>query len=113
MTAASQALVSPAKAPVSGARGGMLDRWLDWSLLGYTRLGMSWRGLDRTDSSLRNRVCVVTGATSGIGLASCVGLARAGALVIMVGRDMGKLERCRSQVENLTGSSQCSSSALT
>jgi len=46
--------------------------------------------------SMRGRVCVVTGASRGIGEATSRGLARAGATVVMLGRDR---ERLRDAVE--------------
>ncbi|SFL13571.1 SDR family oxidoreductase [Methylobacterium pseudosasicola] len=51
---------------------------------------------------MRNRVCLVTGATNGIGYETALGLARKGARVAIVGRDPGKTrasaERIRAAV---------------
>jgi NAD(P)-dependent dehydrogenase (short-subunit alcohol dehydrogenase family) len=44
-------------------------------------------------ASLEGRVCLVTGATSGIGFATAAGLARMGAKVLLHGRDERKGER--------------------
>lgn len=52
---------------------------------------------------MQGRVCLVTGATSGIGLYTAAGLARAGATVVMVGRDGVKGGQARTQVEELAG----------
>jgi NAD(P)-dependent dehydrogenase (short-subunit alcohol dehydrogenase family) len=41
---------------------------------------------------MNGKVCVVTGASSGIGRASAVALARLGAQVVLVGRDRGRTE---------------------
>ena len=38
------------------------------------------------DLGLRDRACIVTGATGGIGKATAVALAREGASVVLVGR---------------------------
>jgi NAD(P)-dependent dehydrogenase (short-subunit alcohol dehydrogenase family) len=48
-------------------------------------------------------VAVVTGASSGIGLAAARRLARAGARVAMVNRTGGKLEQARAEVEQAGG----------
>jgi 3-oxoacyl-[acyl-carrier protein] reductase len=44
---------------------------------------------------LRDRVCVVTGSTGGIGLATARMLAEEGAKVVVSGRDPGRVERAR------------------
>jgi NAD(P)-dependent dehydrogenase (short-subunit alcohol dehydrogenase family) len=43
---------------------------------------------------IRNKVVLVTGATSGIGLEACVQLCALGARIVMVGRDRKKTEAC-------------------
>ena len=40
--------------------------------------------------AMRDKVCMVTGATDGIGEATATGLARAGATLIIVGRHAGR-----------------------
>ena len=42
-------------------------------------------------------VCLVTGATNGIGYETALGLARRGARVALVGRDAGKTQACAAQ----------------
>ena len=44
------------------------------------------------------KVCVVTGATSGIGKAAATALARMGAQVVLVGRDRGRAEATAAQI---------------
>lgn len=48
--------------------------------------------------SLKGQVCIVTGATSGIGAVTARELARLGALVVVVGRDQ---ERCASTIQSI------------
>jgi 3-oxoacyl-[acyl-carrier protein] reductase len=50
------------------------------------------------DLELRDKVCVVTGASSGIGLETARKLAAEGAQVLMVGRDADKLEAAAGEV---------------
>ncbi|WP_375408492.1 SDR family NAD(P)-dependent oxidoreductase [uncultured Methylobacterium sp.] len=47
---------------------------------------------------MRDRICLVTGATSGIGYETALGLARAGARVGIVGRDAGRTERSAAAI---------------
>ncbi|MDQ3874337.1 MAG: SDR family oxidoreductase [Actinomycetota bacterium] len=49
------------------------------------------------DLGLRDRVCVVTGSTTGIGLASARLLAEEGAVVAVTGRDSERVERARRE----------------
>ncbi len=50
------------------------------------------------------RVAVVTGASSGIGLHTALGLARAGMRVVMAGRDRARTEQARRWVTERSGS---------
>ncbi|MGU3422690.1 SDR family oxidoreductase [Methylobacterium sp. D54C] len=47
---------------------------------------------------MRGAVCLVTGATGGIGYETALGLARLGARVAIVGRDSGKLQACADRI---------------
>jgi NAD(P)-dependent dehydrogenase (short-subunit alcohol dehydrogenase family) len=49
------------------------------------------------DLGLRDRVCLVTGSTSGIGLETAKLLAAEGAKVVVTGRDADRVERARAQ----------------
>jgi len=50
------------------------------------------------------KVCMVTGATAGLGLATALGLARLGATLILVGRDLEKGAAAVERVCAETGS---------
>jgi NAD(P)-dependent dehydrogenase (short-subunit alcohol dehydrogenase family) len=54
-------------------------------------------------SEQTRRVCVVTGATRGIGRATAMELARLGAQVVMVGRDERRLDDVRLEAKRVTG----------
>ncbi|GIH16713.1 retinol dehydrogenase [Rugosimonospora africana] len=54
-------------------------------------------------SNLTGKVCMVTGANRGIGYATSVALARAGAIVTLVGRDPARLESARDAIRRTTG----------
>jgi NAD(P)-dependent dehydrogenase (short-subunit alcohol dehydrogenase family) len=49
------------------------------------------------DLGLRDRTCLVTGSTSGIGLETAKLLAAEGARVVVTGRDAGRVEHARSE----------------
>jgi len=57
----------------------------------------------RPDWSLEDRTCLVTGATSGIGLETALGIAREGARVLIVGRNPGRGEAAREQIAKQSG----------
>lgn len=52
---------------------------------------------------MRGRVCVVTGATSGIGRATALALARRGATVVMMARDAARGERVQDELRRESG----------
>jgi 3-oxoacyl-[acyl-carrier protein] reductase len=52
---------------------------------------------------LADRVCVVTGSTGGIGLATASGLAAEGARVVVSGRDRGRVDRAREEAGAVHG----------
>jgi 3-oxoacyl-[acyl-carrier protein] reductase len=55
------------------------------------------------DLGLRDRVCVVTGSTGGIGLATARLLVEEGARVVVCGRDSERVERARREVRATLG----------
>jgi 3-oxoacyl-[acyl-carrier protein] reductase len=55
------------------------------------------------DLGLRDRVCLVTGSTSGIGLETAKLLAAEGAKVVVTGRDTDRVERARAQTGGAVG----------
>jgi NAD(P)-dependent dehydrogenase (short-subunit alcohol dehydrogenase family) len=56
-------------------------------------------------ADMRGRVCVVTGANSGIGKATAQGLAAAGATVLMVCRDRTRGTAAQQEIITATGNS--------
>lgn len=58
-----------------------------------------------TDSSLSGRIALVTGASRGIGRAVALGLAKAGAHVIIAARSVGALESLDDEIQAIGGSS--------
>ncbi len=47
------------------------------------------------NTSMQGKVCIITGANSGVGKATAMGLARMGATAVMVCRDQAKGEEAR------------------
>jgi retinol dehydrogenase-12 len=57
-----------------------------------------------TSPTMQDKICLVTGATSGIGLLTSRELARQGARVVLVGRNPTKLDATVQQIQAQTGS---------
>lgn len=87
--------VSPPEHPVDAA----LDRSI---VLGYGRTGLWVRrhlpGWPADPPRIDGKVVLVTGASSGLGLATCRGFAKLGARVLAVGRDEGRTERAAREI---------------
>src|SRR6201986_4523936 len=80
--------------------GDLIDRGLDLTVApGYSKIGFEVRERlwGREELDLEGKVAIVTGATSGIGEAACVGMARAGAEVHLVVRNPEKGEGARAR----------------
>jgi NAD(P)-dependent dehydrogenase (short-subunit alcohol dehydrogenase family) len=52
---------------------------------------------------MKDKICMITGATSGVGKATALGLAKLGATVVIVGRDQDRGEASRSEIMNQSG----------
>src|SRR5215210_6725935 len=52
---------------------------------------------------MAEKICLITGATSGIGRATAMGLANMGASVVMVGRDRGRGEAVMAEIKEKNG----------
>src|SRR3954465_12431098 len=57
-----------------------------------------------TDKILLGKTILITGATNGLGLEAAVELARAGARIVMVGRDPQRTEAAVADVQSRSGS---------
>ncbi|ALG15402.1 dehydrogenase [Kibdelosporangium phytohabitans] len=72
-------------------------------LVGYSRAGYrlrrhSWPADDPRRDALAGRTALVTGASSGIGMAAAAGLARLGARVVLVVRDEDRGNQARNRI---------------
>jgi len=54
---------------------------------------------EKHGGAMGEKVCLITGATSGIGKATAMGLANMGASVVMVGRDRGRGEAALAEIK--------------
>jgi dehydrogenase/reductase SDR family protein 12 len=84
-----------------------LDKLLDWTVVpGYSSIGFRARErlVPHGRLDLERRSVMVTGASSGIGEAACVGLARAGAGVGLVVRSRERGEEARERIAGASGS---------
>ena len=59
--------------------------------------------MEEAEDSMRNKVCLVTGATSGIGEVTARELAQRGATIILVGRNQQKAEAAVEEIKSRTG----------
>src|SRR5260370_34272560 len=59
--------------------------------------------MDATSASLQGKTCLITGATSGIGIVTARELARAGASVVIVARNPDKASATVEQIQAQTG----------
>ncbi|MGI9647195.1 MAG: SDR family oxidoreductase [Acidimicrobiia bacterium] len=86
--------------------GSALDTALDAAIApGFSRIGFSvrsksWRPIEE---NLTGLTMVVTGATSGLGKAASLDLARLGSGLVLVGRDREKTEKVRDEISSETG----------
>lgn len=55
------------------------------------------------NTNMQGKVCIVTGANSGIGKATTMGLAQMGATVVMVCRDQSKGEEVQNEIKEKSG----------
>lgn len=55
------------------------------------------------NKAMEGKICLITGATSGIGNATALGLARMGATLVLVARDQERGEATRSEIASLSG----------
>jgi retinol dehydrogenase 12 len=60
-------------------------------------------------TGMEGKTCLITGATSGIGLVAAGALARQGARVLLVGRNQAKCDAVTAQIRAETGNSQVES----
>src|ERR687894_2080399 len=58
---------------------------------------------EKHSGAMGEKVCLITGATSGIGKATAMGLATLGASIVMVGRDRGKGEVVMAEIKEKSG----------
>ena len=83
---------------------GLADNLLDLTIApGFSRAGWAARRslglLEPVDADLTGKICVVTGANSGLGLECSLQLARLGADLVLVGRNPDRLAAAREAVE--------------
>jgi retinol dehydrogenase 14 len=79
------------------------NRWRASDLEGAKGKWMERSDGERPSGGMGEKVCLITGATSGIGKATAMGLAIMGASVVMVGRDRGRGEAAMAEIKESSG----------
>ena len=105
MSGLQQALEDKFEAPARSSALALADRLVLPGLWRFTRLGYSAsrKGWKPLSAFLGNRHAVVTGATSGVGLAAAKSLAALGARVTLVARDKAKAQATALAIREETG----------
>ncbi len=93
-----RALAAADAAPTRSAWRNLLDRSLLPGAAQFTAYGYRAARLRPIIDRLDGKTVVVTGATSGIGHAAALWLARLGARLVLVGRDAGKLADTKADI---------------
>ena len=103
-----RALEDAYTAPADAERHALADRLVIPGMLGFTRFGYqrARRRWKPVSAWLGERHIVLTGATSGIGLAASRALASMGAKLTLVGRDAAKLESVAATLRTATGNAR-------
>lgn len=52
---------------------------------------------------MQNKVCIITGAISGIGKATALGLAKMGTIVAIIGRNKEQGENAQEEIQSKSG----------
>ena len=97
--------------PIAGALLPTMSRMLSRIWAGAANLGVGLRAIRRTrrasldpiDADMRGKVCVVTGANSGIGKETVLALARMGATVVLVCRSESRGTEALNDIKAQTG----------
>jgi NAD(P)-dependent dehydrogenase (short-subunit alcohol dehydrogenase family) len=105
MAGLKEALEDNFEAPRESALLAVADRWIVPGIWRFTKLGYreSRRRWKAVSAYQGNRHAVITGATSGLGLAAVRQLAEFGARVTMVARDKGRAEDLVAELRDQTG----------
>jgi NAD(P)-dependent dehydrogenase (short-subunit alcohol dehydrogenase family) len=59
--------------------------------------------MSTSQSAMQGKICLITGANSGIGKATALGLAKLGATVVLVSRDRARGEQAQSEIKAQSG----------